>query len=1025
MPSRRPSRASYRRVRARATYSSASPPPRPATSRRTASNRSSATHPPGEVGDQRDLVAVGELRALQAIGPDLVGELGLVHPVETEPLEELRLVREREHARDPQHDRLGDARLHQLRADPAAHPPLLHGEGPHLREVLPHDVDGGGADHLPAVLVHEVVPQVLVDVAEGPREHVPLAGVVGDQFLDRLDVRHPRLPDHPPAALSISSFACAFARAVISAPEIIRASSLILSCFVRGFTPVATVPPAARFTTWRCCSAKAATCGRCVTQTTWETAARLFSRAPTRSATLPPIPVSISSNTSVRPPPPREAALRSDSITRESSPPEAVAASGRVSWPGFAENSNSASSNPEAERDPGTASRETTSARNLAPSRATFSSSASTADPIAAAAFRRRSESFFAARTASSSSRRSSTRTRFSSSRAPARASRSIRISPRWETSSATSFPYFLFRRRISLSRASTRSRRSGSSVAFPAREASSRESSITSSRKDRSLSAAPDRRGSTDAASRSRESANAIEAFRCRASSAASPSSSPGASAAFESSPISKSRVSDRLRAPAPRPAASSACRRSAATLRYRRRIPAASGPVHAKSSIDASAAARDSSSGTLCCPTIVSSIGERDARTGWATGRPFRYARLRPAAGRTRRRTASSSHGSPASSQASRSSSRRERSKSADTSASASPVRTAIGSAFSPRASRIASTSTDFPAPVSPVTTFSPPAKATRTSSKMARFRTASSISIAGVRSPLSPLQLRAQDGEVIPEGRTEEPEGRLRLPHLDHVPLPQAEPDLAVEGEEDVGLLRAQLGPHHQVVRHHEGAERQGVRADGGDQDRAQRGVDDRPLRRQGVAGGAGGRRDDQAVRLEGGEVRFADRRLDVDDLCEGPLVDHHVVQDRVVRHPFPEAVYVGDQHHPLVVVEVVREDPLEDRVQFVQGDGGHEAEGAEVYAEDRLPRHPHHAGRGQERPVPADHDQEVALFRHFRPDDGVRSPDQCSGLPVEDHAFPMRVQPLAQLGNDGLGPRVGVLCDDPGALHRGSG
>src|SRR5512139_180109 len=466
MPSRRPSRASYRRVRARATYSSASPPPRPATSRRTASNRSSATHPPGEVRHQRDLVAVRELGALEAVGPDLVGEFGLVHPLEAELLEELRLVREREHARDPQHDRLGDARLHQLRADPAAHAPLLDGEGPHLREVLPHDVDRGGADHPPAVLVYEVVAQVLVDVAEGPREHVPLAGVFGDQPLDRLDVRHPRLPDHPPAALSISSFACAFARSVISVPEIIRASSLILSCFESGFTPVATVPPAARFTTWRCSSAKAATCGRWVTQTTWETAASPFSRAPTRSATLPPIPVSISSNTRVRPPPPREAALRSDSITRESSPPEAVEARGRGSWPGFAENSSSASSNPEAESDPGTGSREATSARNLAPPRATLESSASTAGPISPAAFRRRAESSFAALTASSSPRRSSSRTRFSSSRAPARSSRSTRSSPRWETSSATSFPYFLFRRRISLSRPSARSRRSGSSAA-------------------------------------------------------------------------------------------------------------------------------------------------------------------------------------------------------------------------------------------------------------------------------------------------------------------------------------------------------------------------------------------------------------------------------------------------------------------------------------------------------------------------------------------------------------------------------
>ena len=62
--------------------------------------------------------------------------------------------------------------------------------------------------------------------------------------------------------------------------------------------------------------------------------------------------------------------------------------------------------------------------------------------------------------------------------------------------------------------------------------------------------------------------------ALRSSERSAASSSSSPGVSAAFDSSPISKSRVSVRLRAPAPRSAASAACRRSAATRRYRFRI-------------------------------------------------------------------------------------------------------------------------------------------------------------------------------------------------------------------------------------------------------------------------------------------------------------------------------------------------------------------------------------------------------------------------------------------------------------------
>src|SRR3990172_121914 len=168
------------------------------------------------------------------------------------------------------------------------------------------------------------------------------------------------------------------------------------------------------------------------------------------------------------------------------------------------------------------------------------------------------------------------------------------------------------------------------------------------------------------------------------------------------------------------------------------------------------------------------------------------------------TLRSTSSSSHGKPASSQASFKSSLRDRSSSAETSASGSPLRTVTGSAFSPSARRIASTRIDLPAPVSPVTMFRPGAKGMRTSSKMARVRADSSISIAGTESPLSPLELGAQDGEVVLGGGTEEPQGGLRLLHLHHVPLAEPEPHLAVERQEQVGLPGAQLRADHHGVR-----------------------------------------------------------------------------------------------------------------------------------------------------------------------------------------------------------------------------
>src|SRR3990170_2404308 len=188
------------------------------------------------------------------------------------------------------------------------------------------------------------------------------------------------------------------------------------------------------------------------------------------------------------------------------------------------------------------------------------------------------------------------------------------------------------------------------------------------------------------------------------------------------------------------------------------------------------------------------------------------------------TRRSTSSSSHGKPA---------------------SASPAFRAIGSAFSPSARRIASTRIDLPAPVSPVTMFSPGANGTRTSLNMARLRTESSISIVRRESPLSPLELCPKNGEVVLEGGAEEAERGVRLLHLDHVPLPDPEPHLPVQREEHVGLPGSQLHPDLHVVGDDDRPVREGVRTDRGNDDGAQRRVYDRSLRGEGVSRRAGGR------------------------------------------------------------------------------------------------------------------------------------------------------------------------------------
>ena len=86
-------------------------------------------------------------------------------------------------------------------------------------------------------------------------------------------------------------------------------------------------------TTATCASAKAATCGRCVTHNTWCRPPNVASARPTAVPASPPMPASTSSNTRVGGA--AESTTRRASIARASSPPEAALARGRADSPGF------------------------------------------------------------------------------------------------------------------------------------------------------------------------------------------------------------------------------------------------------------------------------------------------------------------------------------------------------------------------------------------------------------------------------------------------------------------------------------------------------------------------------------------------------------------------------------------------------------------------------------------------------------------------------------------------------------------
>jgi hypothetical protein len=80
-------------------------------------------------------------------------------------------------------------------------------------------------------------------------------------------------------------------------------------------------------------------------QMSWRSDPSLRSLSPTARAVLPPIPASISSNTTV-PDPAAVPSPVSASMIRESSPPEAASRSGEDGIPGFVATMNSTVSEP-------------------------------------------------------------------------------------------------------------------------------------------------------------------------------------------------------------------------------------------------------------------------------------------------------------------------------------------------------------------------------------------------------------------------------------------------------------------------------------------------------------------------------------------------------------------------------------------------------------------------------------------------------------------------------------------------------
>src|SRR2546422_952985 len=271
------------------------------------------------------------------------------------------------------------------------------------------------------------------------------------------------------------------------------------------------------------------------------------------------------------------------------------------------------------------------------------------------------------------------------------------------------------------------------------------------------------------------------------------------------------------------------------------------------------------------------------------------------------------------------------------------------------------------------------------------------------------LPPLQLGPEDREELLLRKTHEANPRGGLHHLHGVVLPEVYPDLAVHGDHDV-LVRHErdLDPMHSGE--DDRPVRQGVGADRRQHDRVHRRKQDRPTGGEAGGGGAGRRRDVQAVGAVRGGVLPLDRHRELDDGAHRGLGDKNVVGGGVLPEPLavPDDPY--GQHHALVHLHPAREQRFERREHLVERRRGEESEPAEVHAEQRHAEVADRARHGEEGAVAAEDDEQGRVRGQLRlghaRDAGRR--DQPGGLLLEHRGKPPRPEPPEKLLDRGSRP-----------------
>jgi hypothetical protein len=240
-----------------------------------------------------------------------------------------------------------------------------------------------------------------------------------------------------------------------------------------------------------------------------------------------------------------------------------------------------------------------------------------------------------------------------------------------------------------------------------------------------------------------------------------------------------------------------------------------------------------------------------------------------------------------------------------------------------------------------------------------------------------------------------------------HAYHVGGLHRDAGLAIESEEYRFRVAGQMHFDGAGVAYDDGPVRQRVRADGRDDPGLDAGMDNGTAGGKRVGRRARGRGYDQAVGAVAADKIGIDGEVEVNHARQGALVDDCFIHDALPLDHVSVAVQFDVKHDSLAAGESAGEDLFQCWIHFLDLEAGQEAEAAHVDGENRNAERGGEAGRGEERAVAAEDQQELGLLGDFDAAQALRGIVQrAGGFGVVDGANAVCGKPLEKGRNDGL-------------------